>query len=483
MMKQKKYFNGIVFAVLAVLLTGGKVPAAEALQPEPGNTHTSDSTLSLPLRRLLPSDTVQTKLTFIVDSLWQVRDPAHTLDPFFSLLDSLYAGKDTVISIIHLGDSHIQAGYYSGRVMRLLQEEYGNAGRGWIAPFKLGKSNEPDDYFISSTVKEWTLGRCVQNIRKAPIGPGGIGILTKSPTVDFTIVIAPKNGQGYAFKQAVLYRAENAMPMYPAEKWKDSVKVSRGCFPELTERMKAMSFIPGMAIGLYPYAPVRTDTFRLNNLTDTLRLQSLRSDDEAGHPSAETTNVYYGFNLSNGKPGILYHAIGVNGARFSDYANQLYVSQLAILKPTLLIVSLGTNETFENTFTEADFYKQTSEFMGLIGNYMPHTAVLLTTPPECYKRSWVNRKRTYVRNANTEKAAKVLIRIAEENNIACWDLFHATGGKGSSGKWFSGKWMGNDRIHFNKAGYNEQGILLFKALMNLKRSGEEPLPENEHPLP
>ena len=60
---------------------------------------------------------------------------------FFAELDSLRAGKDTVISVVHLGDSHIQAGHLTGQVMRAFHRVFGNAGRGWIAPFKLGKSN------------------------------------------------------------------------------------------------------------------------------------------------------------------------------------------------------------------------------------------------------------------------------------------------------------------------------------------------------
>lgn len=99
-----------------------------------------------------------------------------SLQSFFDELDSLGAGKDTVLTIVHLGDSHIQAGYYSGKVMRLLQAQFGNAGRGWIAPFKLSKTNEPDDYFISSSVREWVTGRCIQANKKCPVGIGGIGI-------------------------------------------------------------------------------------------------------------------------------------------------------------------------------------------------------------------------------------------------------------------------------------------------------------------
>lgn len=130
------------------------------------------------------------------------------LQPFFAGLDSLRAGKDTVLTIVHLGDSHIQAGYYSGQVMRLLQEQFGNAGRGWIAPFKLSKTNEPDDYFISSSVREWVTGRCIQSNKKCPVGIGGIGIQSVSPSINLDVRIAPNNGAGYSFNQAILYRGE-----------------------------------------------------------------------------------------------------------------------------------------------------------------------------------------------------------------------------------------------------------------------------------
>ena len=126
----------------------------------------------------------------------------------------------------HLGDSHIQAGYYSGKVMRLLQAQFGNAGRGWIAPFKLSRTNEPDDYFISSSVREWVTGRCIQTNKKCPVGIGGIGIQSVSPSINLDVRIAPNNGAGYSFNQAILYRGEKAMPMLPAGPLKDSVQTS-----------------------------------------------------------------------------------------------------------------------------------------------------------------------------------------------------------------------------------------------------------------
>lgn len=375
------------------------------------------------------------------EPLCAVADNSHSLNTFFRELDGLKKGEDRVVNIVHLGDSHIQAGYYSGQVMRLLQQEFGNAGRGWIAPFRLSRVNEPSDYFISSSVKTWEAGRAIQSDRKVPVGVGGIGIRTAASSVDMDIIIAPNNGAGYSFNRAVFYRDEKATPLLPNAKMTDRVSAQLG----------KTACVPGVV----------ADTFVFSCLTDTLLLQSKRG---AG---ASSSSVYYGLNLTNGHAGVLYHSIGVNGSMFVNYTDPDYVCQLALLQPSLLIVSLGTNETFGKRFTGAQFSEQIKAFLSLVKTYLPETAILLTTPAECCKTTRVNRKTTYVRNANTELAAEAIVDVAREEGIACWDLFAATGGKNSYKSWYERKLFGRDRVHFTKEGYQEQGTLLFYGLMQL----------------
>ena len=161
--------------------------------------------------------------------------------------------------------------------------------------------------------------------------------------------------------------------------------------------------------------------------------------------------MYYGFSLKNGKSGILYHAVGINGAMYVNYTDSAYIAQLALLKPDLLIVSMGTNETFGRRFRAEEFAMQVKAFLSLVKAQMPQAAILLTTPPECYKRVTVNKKRVFQRNTNTEQAAETLVRVAKEEGIACWDLFSATGGKNSCRKWLHDNLLRRDRIHFTQA--------------------------------
>ncbi|MFA6830799.1 MAG: GDSL-type esterase/lipase family protein [Bacteroidaceae bacterium] len=380
-----------------------------------------------------------------------LEDPNDTMRPFWNQLDSLQTGQNKIVTVIHLGDSHIQAGFYSGTVMRLLQEKFGNAGRGWIAPFKLIRSNEPDDYFWKSNTHTWYGGKVILHHPKYEYGPGGIGAYTKLSTSDMSIIITPKNGEGYAFNKVLLYRGTKALEQVP----KDT---------KTFDYRSGQSTIASSLI---------IDTIYSSRLTDTLNLKSMRYDRESNRliPTSQYHNVYYGANLTNGQPGILYHAIGVNGAMFVNYTKDQYVQQLATLHPQLLIISLGTNESFGLHFYEQEFAGQAAQFIHLVHKYMPNTSVLLTSPTECYKRVRdKHRRRIYVQNTNSEKVAHALQTVATTENTAYWNLFAATGGKGSSEDWYNEGLMDSRRIHFHIEGYKLQGYLLYQAIINSYKS-------------
>ena len=66
--------------------------------------------------------------------------------------------------------------------------------------------------------------------------------------------------------------------------------------------------------------------------------------------------VYYGFVLENGKSGVLYHAVGVNGARYVHWSwIDGMGAQAEALEPDLIVFQLGLNEAFMGSFNEARF--------------------------------------------------------------------------------------------------------------------------------
>ena len=392
------------------------------------------------------TDDVDVLIPFVIDSLCQITDESHSLDALLEELEMLLSGKDTVIQIVHLGDSHVQAGFFTGQVMRMMHQSFGNAGRGWIAPLKLAKINEPKDYYItSSKVKDWVAGRCIQQNPKCLWGLGGMGIQTASKTVDFTVSITEINGAGYEFNTMLLYRDDNAIPLLPA-----------------TEDTLGVHTVWGEATGL-PHIAV--DTFRIETETGSLSLHSISQRDslhELDPAIFQTPNCYYGFSLINGRSGILYHSIGQNGAMFKHYTNSEYLRQLALLRPSLLIISLGTNETISiKNLTDSLFVSQLDQFIQLVKEHLPSTAMLLTTPAENFRRT----KKGFERNENISLVAHAITNYAQREGIACFDLYDMTGGINSCDQWKEANLLGRDRIHYSVEGYQEQGKMLYKALI------------------
>lgn len=60
------------------------------------------------------------------------------------------AADSQVVSIVHIGDSHVQAEGNTSRTRRALQLRFGSAGRGLVAPLRLAGTNAPADYSITS---------------------------------------------------------------------------------------------------------------------------------------------------------------------------------------------------------------------------------------------------------------------------------------------------------------------------------------------
>lgn len=440
MTKQIKQVGNIVI-ILALTGIGLYSPwlsgTAAPVRMQDEKTPLPADTLCAPAEAL-PVTPEEPALPFYIDSLCVLTGNARALEPFYRELAALRQGKDTVISVVHLGDSHIQCGFFSGHVMRLFHRDFGNAGRGLIVPLKLTRTNEPDDYFIRSTVTDWLKGRCIQAEPKCPVGVGGIGIRTEARKINMDVIIARNNGAGYGFNQAVLFRDREATPLIATGVPASGVKTVTGSRPVC--------------------ADVVCDTVRFDRLTDTLLLRSHTLP-------ARYNNLYYGLSLTNGAPGVLYHSIGVNGAMFVNYTDPAYIKQLALLKPSLLIVSMGTNETFGRRFSASEFKGQVARLVGLLRTYLPNTVLVVTTPPECFQRKRVNKKLVYQRNPNTGTAARAIAELAGEEGIPCWDLYRMTGGRGSSEKWLDAGLYGRDRIHFTKEAYAEQGNLLYRALV------------------
>jgi lysophospholipase L1-like esterase len=362
--------------------------------------------------------------SFISPVFNRVSNPAG-LDSFYNKLYRLKTTGQGTVSIVHIGDSHIQADFLSAVVRNGLQQFFGNAGRGLVFPYQLAQSNAPPDINSSAKIR-WRFNRLAHPEIPINYGISGYGIKATSDGGAFNFSLKPDGRGPQSFNRlkfftdndtsdSWLVRAENNDSLFLIKSDNGSLLVK-----EITLDKSASSF----SITSFP---------------------------------TENTKSFYGVSLENSNPGILYHTIGVNGARYDHYNGAVqFWQQLVALKADLFIISLGTNEAQASSFNETAFRQQVSLFVQLLKTASPEASILITTAADSYKHRKPN---MVLKQINLS-----LVSYCDQNDIPSWDLYRVTNGYGSAHSWAKKRLMNRDRIHFTAEGYRIQGNLLFNAL-------------------
>lgn len=366
------------------------------------------------------------------------------LDPFFEKLLSLKNGSASTVNIIHIGDSHIQADYMTEVVRRNLQLEFGNAGRGLIVPARVAGTNEPNN-FRSYSAYAWNSKRIVHTTKPLPIGIGGITLHTDNPAANFSFNLTDPT-HDYRFNSVSFFFLRDKGSF--AFSVRDSAKNELGRIQ--TDGTTSASDYNKLVL---PAA--------VNHVV----VQVLKESGSQHHATL------FGLNLENGKSGLLYHAIGVNGAKYEHYnAASLFAQQTTLLKPDLFIISLGTNESIEYPRVAPSFFAQVTRLVDTLSKNNPEAKFILVTPPDAF----VKKVRV---NPGIEVIRQQILKYAVENGIAFWDMYKVNGGKSSAAEWRSKSMLRPDGVHFTKDGYALQGNLLFQAIMK----GYHSYVANRHP--
>lgn len=346
--------------------------------------------------------------------------------------------QETVFKVVHIGDSHIQADWFSGRLRDLMQQQYGNAGKGFIFPYKQIRTNGPNTFSTFSNVpfpaSKIVRCRSACNVGiaayDAHLQRGNSIVITLKRDTSMQFVSAIYNHETGA--AAITFNSDNDTSNYTIQQ-----------------------------TGAFTIASYK------KQVQPTFSLQA---------KNALTLN---GIITSNGRPGVLYYTIGANGATFSNYNHSsLFFRQLSSLQPDLVLVSLGTNESVSDLPADS-LYQYINTFYTNLAASCGHTNFLFTIPADNHRRrvstvrkkvkgKWRKKKVvSYVNNAKVEEIRNTIIAFCTDKNVMYWDLYAAMGGKGSMKNWVQTSYAAKDHIHFSKAGYELQGELLFKALQRI----------------
>jgi lysophospholipase L1-like esterase len=382
-------------------------------------------------------DSLQARYPFLNTSADRIENAQIGLQRFYEKLAQLplqpVALPGSRVSVVHLGDSHLQADELTDEVRQQLQRRHGNAGRGLVFPYRLARTNGSSAYFSKDLGGTWRTRRLTGRPDTARwAGISGLSVATHDSGAGFALRIALLRRPTGQFNHLTLLR----QPGPTAFDWQ--VRSASG---------RLLGTVPGAAPGVAQSLP-------LDSLRSYVELRTTRAN------ANQSQALLYGLLLDNGQPGLLYHSMGINGAAVRNY-NQAprYFEQLPALAPDLIIVSLGTNDAYAAGFDTAVFRRQLDTLVTRLRRRCPGADVLLTGPPDSY------RARRY-RNPDLARLRAVLRAYCAEHDLAYWDVSAVQGGYGSMRIWLNNGLAANDLVHFSSAGYRLQGHLLYLALQH-----------------
>lgn len=363
------------------------------------------------------TDSIFPKIKLNLDK--NVISNSNHLLPLFQKMKQLKCDSLQKISFVHIGDSHLQADMLTAIIRKELQLYFGNAGRGFVFPYQLAKSNGPNDYIFSSNYI-WKGSRLIKKNIDMPCGISGF--VAQS---DFT-----NTNINFKFRNTT-----------------DSLQKFDKITILANKELKSIGFDnPPHRIH------IENDLVCTNLITPSMEFSVSFSD--------KVNPKVYGFVLENSKSrGILYHTIGVNGAKFSDYNEaNLFWEQLPKLNGDCYIFSMGTNEAQNFSLTQENFIATIDQSINRIKAFNPNAVFIITTPPvSYYRKKYPNKK--------LKELSEAISIYCNQNNIAFWDLFAVSNELKGAKEWRKQQLLGGDLVHFTKKGYEVQGYLLTEAFL------------------
>lgn len=382
----------------------------------------------------------------------------HELLGFENALRGLQNGSlNRPVTILHLGDSHIASDSLTREIRKLLQRQFGDAGRGLMQPF--GAVPYQQAAGISFQVKgNWTFA----NSLKVHSGPFGItGARATSGSADAQMSLLSQ-GNGFDWAEVTLLTG-------PSE---GSVRIAVGDHETAASGKAAKA------------------GSRIIRVTQSGERLSIR-------PMGDAPVTVLGWATGKSKPGVRYTSLGIPGAKLSvtsSWNADQITRDVSAIAPDLIILGYGTNEAFDGNLQAPDYLQTVLGLIERLKAAAPNASLLIITPPDvahqargakaganaCGERldgtpygsdkiQAERRRRTNGWEAPPSlwTVRRTLEEAAHRSGAFVWDWSLAMGGPCGVDQWadMSPPLAGPDHVHQTPRGYDRSSRALFEVLM------------------
>ena len=350
-----------------------------------------------------------------------------------------------IARIVYFGDSIIASDFVTGKLRRLLQSRFGDAGHGYA----IVANAYPGWFHIDVTRKssdQWKTSRCIGPY--AEDGFYGLGC------VSFT---ARKPDEWFS------------MGTTDRDKW--GTRVSRYELEYLAQ--------PGGGEVAFELDGHLHSTLSTDQPDKRVRHHTIAVPDGPHHLKVRTTTSQptrlFGMRMERDEPGVSLSALGMTGGRvrFLDKQDDAHWAEvLRASKADLVVLAFGSNEATDGRvgFDEqgqlskdpmGDYERSLEAVMRQVRDALPETSVLLIGPPDMASK----RPDEWHSKAGVPLYIKHQQHVAKTLGWPFWNQFKAMGGSGSMWSWVQGGLGSSDLIRPTSAGAAVLGRLGYLALM------------------
>ncbi len=365
-----------------------------------------------------------------------------SLNGFTAELENRFGIKKQLngdLFILHLGDSHIQPGGMTIPLSEAVHSVYGNAGYGLAFPYQVAKTNGQDGYQTKSNVA-WEVSKIIHSKKQFPVGVSGYTIHTKDVNAKIT----------WEFDSLSYDNQVQKIELFHGNVLDSNFQYQ--IVSEFGEYAKPQRHLSDACHSVFILE-------RPTYVFDLFHEQQF---------AFQTSSTLYGVKVSNGDPGAIVSAVGVNGATYQHYSESVeFRNQLEKLQPDVVVISLGTNEAFQfGDFDDTTFFDQSLNLIQMISSLESQPIIVLTTPPAVSKVQYKNKKSYFIPNPLVPRVRAVIMDIGLRLDIPIYDLYSYMGGEDSMKNWAQLGMTDKKRIHFSPKGYRILGEGMRNAMDN-----------------
>jgi lysophospholipase L1-like esterase len=359
-------------------------------------------------------------------------DSSGVLDAFYRALSRTGNREPGAVTrIVHYGDSPTTADLITGDVRALLQARFGDAGHGFILPAKPWAWYQHAGVRVNGSGWEMVPASRFE-ARDGLFGLGGVSF-TGGVSADSKIVFEKA---GYTqFEIWFLRQPEGGILTVIA----DDVPLGR---IDTSGPTKAADFA----------------VFQTPSPASTLALRVVQ-----GHVRL------FGVSAENGRAGLVYDSLGLNGASITVLSRMFnqshWATELQHRHPDLVVVNYGTNEADFPAFIDTQYEKELREAIRRLRAALPETSLLIMSPMDRGYRTGTGEIETM---PTIPRIVALQRRVARETGCGFFDTFQAMGGEGTMARWYTAqpRLVSADFIHPYPAGGKTIAVTFVREIVS-----------------